>query len=57
MKAGKYVKSFANIPYFKQYTYDPGHFVMELNRPNIVQMTMQSEETTTILRPNVFVDG
>ena len=34
-------------------THDPRHLVMKLDSPNIVEVTMESKETTTVLRTEV----
>lgn len=38
-------------------THNPGHFVVELYRSNIVKMSVESEKATPVLRPYVCVCG
>lgn len=38
----------------ENFSYDPWHLMMKLDRPDIVQVSMQSEETTAVLRPDIY---
>ena len=37
-------------------TYNPGHLVMELDRTNVIQMSVQSEQTASTLRSDICQD-
>jgi len=36
-------------------TYDPWHFVVELDGPDVIKMTMQCKEASPVLGPDVCI--